>query len=111
MHTRPVCHFLTFIFLFCIAGALCAGGAQIQADRMQQDFEKGATDEMLVKGGTLSLALEKKILLKEPVDFVWDIAPFGDSLYAATGNDGRILKITGESEMKKAPLNVEYNIR
>jgi len=97
MHKEFLAYVSAVLFFVCVSAMLSAGGAGSFTDMTQEDFERGTTDEILIKNGKLSLALEEKALLKDPVDFVWDVAARGDAVYAATGNEGRILKISGDA--------------
>jgi len=92
-----LCLALAIAFFMCLPSSAAAGGTNNFTDAAQQDFEKGSTEEILIKNGKLSLALAEKSLLKEPVDFIWDLAISGETVYAATGNEGKILKISADA--------------
>ena len=86
----------SIVFLICLAAGLGADGPQFWTNNSRNDFMSGKAEGVSILADE-SLSLAQKVNLKidtgEP--FIWALAADSSgTVYAATGHDGRVLKIS-----------------
>ena len=81
--------------LVCSAGSLIASSPKFFVAATQADFLKGDLENLsLDVRGQLALGPASELVYETPSPFLWTVVPAGDgTLYAGTGNDGKVFRI------------------
>jgi hypothetical protein len=90
---------ILFLVVFSLP-AFCYGvSAQFWEENTQQQFSAGDPQSIsITSDGELMLAPQLKRIYESTDPIIWKILRDGDTIYAATGNEGRILKIDSAGE-------------
>jgi len=91
--------FTFFSFLFFAAIAM-ASKPHVQSHSSFTQFQRGTLENIsILYDGKLTLAPQKKLLMDSGDPFIWDVvADRQGNIYLATGNDGRIYKISASGD-------------
>ncbi|HUR35166.1 MAG TPA: hypothetical protein VM032_15290 [Vicinamibacterales bacterium] len=83
------------VLLACIGSALSASSPKFFVAATQADFLKGDLENLSVDArGQLALGPVSELVYETPSPFLWTVVPAPDgTLYAGTGNDGRVFRI------------------
>ncbi|MCH7760156.1 hypothetical protein IIA15_01965 [candidate division TA06 bacterium] len=72
---------------------------QIWKVKNQEEFLEGKTEGTTISSdGTITLSPQLDTLYETGELYIWSLAADGKNIYAGTGNDGRIFKITSEGK-------------
>jgi len=91
-------------FLICLAAVVKADGPQFWTSNSRNDFLSGKTEGVsILSDESLSLAPRVKLIIDTGEPFIWDLAGDGSgTIYAATGHDGRVMKISASGDTATA---------
>ncbi len=83
-----------FLVVFCVPYLCFAVTAQFWEENTQQQFSAGDPQSVsITSDGELMLAPQLKKIYESTDPIIWKIVNDGQTLYAATGNEGRVIKI------------------
>ena len=79
----------------CAAGSLTASSPKFFVAATQADFLKGDLENLSLDArGQLTLGPASELVYETPSPFLWTVVPAPDgTLYAGTGNDGKVFKV------------------
>lgn len=90
----------SILFLICLAAGVEADGPQFWTSRSRNDFMSGKAEGVsILADESLALAPKVKLITEIGEPYIWTLVSDGsDALYAATGHEGRVLKISASGD-------------